>query len=595
MIDSTLVNVIGAHFRERPAHPAQRHKRGGRWTDISYGEMGAAVREVAAGLRALGLQNGDRVSLLSVNRVEWAWSDLGVLFAGGVTATIYPNSVPREVAYIVANSESRFIFVEDASQLEKILAVRAETPTLQRAILIAGSPGDAEFTLSLDALREMGRQALAREAGLLDGAAKDIGNGDLAAIIYTSGTTGPPKGVMLSHRNILFVLDTISKVIPDFEEFDLNLSFLPLSHALERIGGHFLPLAYGRTIGYAESLEKVGDGFREVRPDIAVAVPRVFEKVYARINDQLKDAPALRRRIFQWAVGVGREVVQLRSARQPIPGWLALRHRLADRLVYAKIREAVGGRMRYFVSGGAPLSTTIAEFFCAVGVMVLEGWGATETAAPATLTLPGDYAIGSVGRPLPGVEVTVAADGELFIRGPNVCMGYWKMPEQSAETFDADGWYHTGDVGRIDERGFVYITDRKKELIITSAGKNISPQNIENRLKLSPYIANAMAIGDRRNYVTALITLDVDAVNKRLRLEGLDHAALAARADVQALIGGEVETVNADLPRFEQVRKFRVTPADFAVEQDELSASLKLKRRNITAHCQPLIDEMYEG
>jgi long-chain acyl-CoA synthetase len=315
--------------------------------------------------------------------------------------------------------------------------------------------------------------------------------------------------------------------------------------------------------------------------------------VYRRILDQVQHAPPLRRKIFHWAVGVGRQAIPYVNEGRPVPRTIAWRHRLADRLVYRQIRAVLGGQMKFFVSGGAPLAADIGEFFSAIGVTVLEGWGATESSAPATLNRPGQIRIGSVGRPLPGIEVRLLDDGELLIRGPSVCLGYWKMPVQSAETFDPDGWYHTGDIGRIDRDGYVYITDRKKELIITAAGKNISPQNIENKLKLSPYIANALAFGDRQPYVTALVTLDAEAVAKIIGAADASPAMFAKSAAVQHLIGEEVARVNEDLPRFEQIKKFRILPADFTVEADELSPSLKLKRKNVVAHYRTLIDSMY--
>ncbi|NLH48361.1 MAG: long-chain fatty acid--CoA ligase [Myxococcales bacterium] len=594
MPDRTLVSVIAAKCQEIPGSIAQRHKQTGTWQDITYGELLARAEEIAAGLVDLGMQVGDRIALLSNNSVEWGHCDLGILFAGGVTVAIYPTSIQREVAYILENSESRLIFVEDANQLEKAVQARQANPRVEKAVVMNGPVPAGDFALSLATLREKGRALLARDREALGRIEARLRPEDLATIIYTSGTTGPPKGVMLTHKNILFVIDAVLDTTPDTTDFKLTLSFLPLSHSLERVGGHFLPLTTGRTIAYAESLDKLGDNFREVRPDIAIAVPRVFEKIYSRINETLREMPERRRKIFRWAVGVGREAIRYRQKNQPLPFGLALRHRLADRLVFRKLRAVLGGRMKYFVSGGAPLDANIAEFFSAVGIIVLEGWGATETAAPATVNRLDNFVFGSVGLPLPGVEVKVAEDGELLVRGAGVCTGYWKMPAQSAETFDAEGWYHTGDVGRIAGDGFVYITDRKKELIITSAGKNISPQNIENKLKLSPFVSNVMTIGDRRNYVTALVTLDAEAVNKQLGTGGLDHAALAARADVRQLIQAEIDRVNADLPRYETIKKFRIPPADFTVEMDDLSPTLKLKRRNITARHQALIDEMYE-
>ena len=593
MGEKTLVSTIGDHFNRMGNHPAQRHKVNGEWVDVSYEKMGEAVANVAAGLIDLGLKPGDRISLLCNNRIEWAHCDLGILFAGGVTVTIYPTSIPREVFYILENSDSKMIFVEDEQQCRKVEEIFEELPNLQKIIVMSGKIDTDDKTCSLSELIDKGRKRLKEEPDLTDRAGKEIKEDDLAAIIYTSGTTGPPKGVMLSHLNILFAITTTMERFGDISDIHKNLSFLPLSHALERIGGHFMPLVFAKTIAYAESFEKVGENFREVKPEVALAVPRVFEKVYARIQSQLNQASFVKSALFRWANNTGKAALVFRQKNMPLPFWLSARHTIAERLVFKKIRDILGGHLKYFVSGGAPLDAQIAEFFFSMGILVLEGWGATETSAPSTMNMPDAFKIGSVGRPLPGVEVRVEEDGELLIRGPNVCGGYWKMPEQSAETFDKDGWYHTGDVGRMDEDGFFYITDRKKELIITSGGKNISPQNIENKLKLSPLVSNAMAYGDKRNYIIALITLDEEAVRERLGQDVGSHEEFSKNQKLVELIELEVDKVNKDLPRFEQIKKFRIPPEDFTVEADELSPSLKLKRRNITARYKELIDSMY--
>lgn len=595
MGEETLVSSIGRHFRNLGNHVAQRHKVNGSWVDLSYGEMGEIVARVAAGLVALGLKKGDRISLLSANRIEWAHCDLGILFAGGVTVTIYPTSIQREVFYILENSDSEMVFVEDEVQLQKVQEVLEELPNLRKIIVISGKPKTNEQVLTLSDLIETGSKRLEENPDLPMLREKEIDSEDLAAIIYTSGTTGPPKGVMLNHRNILSAITSTTDRFGDISEIEKILSFLPLSHALERIGGHFMPLVFGKTIAYTESLEKLGDNFREIKPEIALAVPRVFEKVFARIQNQLNSASPTRQALFKWAYNVGRTALVFRQKNVALPFWLSIRHAIADRFVFSKIRDVLGGRLKYFVSGGAPLDATIAEFFFSMGILVMEGWGATETSAPSTMNMPDAFKIGSVGRPLPGVEVKVEDDGELLIRGPNVCLGYWKMPEQSAETFDQDGWYHTGDVGRVDDDGYFYITDRKKELIITSGGKNISPQNIENKLKLSPLISNAMACGDKRNYITALLTLDIETVESKTAQKDIGSTDFTKDDMLIELIEKEVAKVNQDLPRFEQIKKFRILPEDFTVEADELSPSLKLKRRNIIARYQDLIDEMYES
>ncbi|MEP0775264.1 MAG: long-chain fatty acid--CoA ligase, partial [Acidobacteriota bacterium] len=411
-----------------------------------------------------------------------------------------------------------------------------------------------------------------------------------AVVIYTSGTTGEPKGVILTHRNILGTLEAVVAAFGDISALRLNLSFLPLAHALERIAGHFLPLVQGNTIAYARSLDTLAEDFRAVRPDFAVAVPRVFEKVHARIHTQVRGKPAPARALFRWAVGVGVERSLRLERGQPIPPSLAARYAAADLLVFRAIRARLGGRLRLFVSGGAPLAADIARFFHAAGILVCEGWGATETSAPSTWNTPAAYRFGSVGRPLPGVEVRLDADGELQVRGVNVFPGYLDNPEANAEAFTPDGFWRSGDIGRVDEEGFYYITDRKKELIITAGGKNIAPQKLENLLRQRPLISHCLVHGDRRPYVVALLTVDRAAL-------AAAHPELADASPederLRRLLEAEVAEVNRQLARFEQIKKFRVLPGEFTAQGGELSQSLKLKRRVVEERHRPLLETMY--
>ena len=414
---------------------------------------------------------------------------------------------------------------------------------------------------------------------------------DLATILYTSGTTGVPKGVQLDHGNILAVLaSAMDEFSTELSRLRRNLSFLPLAHALERLGGHFLPLTLGRTVCHARSLETVAEDFRVVRPHFVVAVPRVFEKIHARVMAGVAAASPLRRRMFHWCLDTGLACSRREEAGRPVPWSLRARRSIADRLVFHRLRAALGGEVVLLVSGGAPLAADVARFFHAAGVLVCEGWGATETAAPSTFNTPRAYRFGSVGRPLPGVEVEVDSDGELLVRGPNVFRGYWRQPELDAEVFDDRGFWRTGDIGRIDDDGFVWITDRKKELIVTSGGKNIAPQRLETFLKERPGISNAMVVGDRRSYVVALVTLDREA----LRASSPELAdAPAGDARLADLIAAEVEAVNARLARFESIKRFAVVEPDFSVDGGELTVTLKLKRRVIADLHADTIEDLY--
>ncbi len=545
--------------------------------------MGEQARALARGMLALGLVPGQRVAILSENRPEWALADLGSLAAGCQVVSVFATLPDDEMAFIVRHAACRLAFVESPTLAARVLALRACLPALEQVVVLEGQPPAGEGVSSLTDLAARG----AEEEPLpgLEATADEP-----AVVIYTSGTTGEPKGVVLTHRNILGTLEAVTAAFGDISSLRLNLSFLPLAHALERIAGHFLPLVQGNTIAYARSLDTVAEDFRAVRPDFAVAVPRVFEKVHARILTQVRGRPAPARALFRWAVGVGVERSSRLERGQPVPPSLAARYAVADLLVFRAIRARLGGRLRLFVSGGAPLAADIARFFHAAGILVCEGWGATETSAPSTWNTPAAYRFGSVGRPLPGVEVRLAGDGELQVRGVNVFPGYLDNPQANAEAFTPDGFWRSGDIGRVDEEGFYYITDRKKELIITAGGKNIAPQKLENLLRQRPLISHCLVHGDRRPYVVALLTVDRAAL-------AAAHPELAEAPPederLHRLLEAEVAAVNRQLARFEQIKKFRVVPGEFTAQGGELSQSLKLKRRVVEERHRHLLEAMY--
>jgi long-chain acyl-CoA synthetase len=584
---------FGLHFLEvagrRPDAPGLCFHRDGQWQTWSYGQVADRSRRIAAGLLAEGLDPGDRVSILSDNRPEWALVDLGCILAGMVVVPIYSSMTPKECAYHLDHSGAVLIFVEDEDQARKIEAVRDELPDLRAVVRMtpdgAGGPDLEGFADPDRTATNLDR--IETTAGLADPATP-------LTIIYTSGTTGPPKGAVLTHGNIMGTVALIEDIVPDFESLTHNLSFLPLAHTFERMGGHFLPLYYGRTICYSRGLDAIAEDFQAVAPVFATGVPRVYEKIYARILAEVEQAGGLKQKVFWWAVGVGGQKSRRLMNHQPIPMVLRIKIALAHRLVFAKLHQALGGSFRYFVSGGAPLAKEIAEFFHAAGVLILEGWGATETSAPATINRPDNYRFGSVGPPLPEVEVKIAPDGELMVKGVNVFAGYYRDPEATRAALTEDGWWLSGDLGRVDEDGFFYITDRKKEIIVTATGKNVPPANLENRLKQRRFISNCLVHGDRRKYLTALITLDPDdlAVARGQGALPPDEAPESS-ARVMALVQAEVDAVNQDLAPFEQIKYFRICPEDFSVESGELTQTLKLKRRVIEARYRDELDGMY--
>jgi long-chain acyl-CoA synthetase len=579
--------------------PAQRVKAGGVWRDVSWRALGEEVREVALGLIALGRQPGDAVGILSQSRGEWVRADVAILSIGGVTIPVYPTYPPETLAYIVRDSETRTLFVEDAQQLGKVLGAAPEMPSLETVVLIqgsAGAPGDGRRIRVLDweGLRLLGREA--SDPGALEARLAQLKPGDVATIVYTSGTTGSPKGVVQTHGNHLAALDMIAQT-SGVREGDVHLLFLPLAHSFARMEG-FLGIRLGLTTAFAESIERLPENLREVSPDFLCSVPRVFEKVYARILSGVAAAPPLRRRIFHWALGVGRRASRLERDGQALPAGLRVQKALADRLVFGKLRAALGGRLRFCVSGGAPLAAEIAEFFHAAGMLILEGYGLTETCPILASNHPGAFKFGTVGRPFPGVEVRIADDGEIVARGPNIAQGYYRKPEETAAVFGPDGWFHTGDVGEIDDEGFLRITDRKKDLIKTSGGSYVAPQHIENLLKGDPFVSQALVEGDRRPYPVALITLNPEELAKLARELGLGDkpaAELVRHPAVMDRVRRTVDGVNAHLASYAQVKRFAVLPDDFTQDGGELTPTLKVKRRDVRTKYAHVIESMYRG
>ena len=566
-------------------------KRAGAYGPISAAEFGDGVKHLALGLRALGFEPGQKLCILSENRPEWTMTDFAALSASGLTVPIYTTLVPEQIRYIVDDSDASIVVVSGPEQWKKVEPLRAGLTKVRHYITFAKeAPAGA---LTLEAVIDKGRAAAAAEPGLYDRLVARVKPGDEATLIYTSGTTGVPKGVILTHDNLLSNIKTASDII-EFSSEDTVLSFLPLSHILERMV-MFTYIYKGCTVAFAESVEAVAQNLLEVRPHIMVSVPRVFEKIYTKVTDQVLSSPALRRRIFFWALKVGKEYGALALDRRPVPRGLRIRRSIAAKVVFSKIIARTGGRVRFFVSGGAPLSKDIAEFFYAIGLVILEGYGLTETSPLLSVNTFENIRLGTVGKPAPGIDITIAADGEILARGPNVMKGYYKKEAETREIMQG-GWFHTGDIGHFDADGFLVITDRKKDLLVTSGGKNVAPQPIENLLKTSPYVANAVVIGDRRRFVAALVVPDFDKLKAYAQSQGIAFASLEELCRDRRIVEflkGEVDRATPLLASYERVKKIVVLPRDFDIEKGEITPSLKVRRANVTAEYQAAIEALY--
>jgi len=579
---------------------ALREKEYGLWREITWKDFGQSVRWACLGMVELGLERGARVSVISENNPEWFIADLGVQCAGGMTVGIYTTNSPFELKYIVKHSESRILHVQDEEQLDKVLEVWDDLPDLDW-VIVFDMEGLRKFThdrvMSFERLLDLGRGREREQPSLYDELTRNVQPEDTAIFIYTSGTTGMPKAAMLNHANVVWTNRVLNELW-DTGVGDEFLSFLPLAHIAERNVSFFGPLLSGATVNFAENMETVPEDIREVQPTIFFAVPRIWEKFYSGVFLAMKDAIWIARAAFTWATAVGKEVANLHLAGQSVPLWLKIRHKIADALVFRNIRRSLGmDRARVLVSGGAPVSPEILKFFHGMGVRLREVYGQTEGCGPTTIHMGDDIRIGTVGKPIPGIEVRIADDGEILVKGPNVFQGYFKNPDLTAETI-IDGWMHSGDIGEFDENGNLRITDRKKDIIITSGGKNITPQHIENELKFSPYISDAVIIGDARKYLTALIMLDEENVMKHAQDERIPfttYKSLTEAQEIVKLIQGEVHEVNKRLARVEQIKQFRLLDIKLTSEDGELTATMKLKRRYINQKYKDVIDSMYRG
>ena len=593
----SVPQMLKMNARRFAGQTAISYKKDGKWISLTYDHFYERVLMAARGLRKVGLKPGDRVAIFSENRAGWVISDLGTQCVRGVTVPIYSTNTPEQVAYVINHSEAKIVFVSTRVQYKKLYAIRDQIPRVEMVIGYERFLGERDLPVhTLYQLSEISHPVTDEERREIEAEMDSVGPDDLVTIIYTSGTTGTPKGVMLCQSNILFDAfygnRKLHQIVPGKEVF---LSFLPLSHVLERTVGYHVALMTGSHIAFAESVDKVVENILEVRPTMMVSVPRLFEKIYSRIYENAHQMNPAKRRLFHWAVEVGRRYVYRHYIEHAHPGRLALQYRLADKLVFSKIRRRFGGRLRVFVSGGAPLDKTINEFLWIVGLPVFEGYGLTETSPIVCVNTYEKLKFGSVGTVLEKTEVRLADDGELLVRGPQVMQGYYRDPEATAAAL-VDGWLHTGDIARIDDEGFISIVDRKKEIIVTAGGKNIAPQPIENELKLDKFISQAFVYGDRKPYLVALLTPNLErlldfAQHEKLPYFDLDD--LVTHARVLKLYEERLQQVNQTLPRYETIKTFSLLPRDFSVDGGELTPTLKLKRKVIYAKYHDQIERLY--
>ena len=580
-------------FLPRPA--IMKSKKDGQWVDIPVDRFAEIVRHFSTALRELGVKPEEHVAILSENRPEWTLADFAILAANAVTIPVYPTLLPWQVEFILNDSGATMVICSTDEQLQKVLQIRPKCPAIREIIVCDEAAKRPAGVRTFDSVVALGAEAEKRggraEFDRLLTARKAS---DLATIIYTSGTTGNPKGAMLTHGNISSNVVATVGLLP-IRVGDVALCILPLSHSLER-SADFALFHEGACIAYAEALPKVAENLEEVKPDLFVAVPRLFEKMHSRIMETVATAPPLKQKLFRWALEIAKERLPYRVSGDPMPRALAMKAIVADKLVFTKIKKRLGGRIRAILSGGAPLSPELAAFFIGAGIEILEGYGLTETSPVIAVNTLEHRKLGTVGRPIPGVEVKIAADGEILSRGPHIMKGYYNNPVATAQAIDSDGWFHTGDIGLLDDDGFLKITDRKKDLIINAYGKNIAPQPLENLLKSSPYIGTPVLIGDRRRYLSALLIPNFEKLEREAKEMGIAFSTreeLVGDPRVKMIFQREIDRFNANLDRQEQIRRYAILPHDFTIETGEMTPSMKVKRKVVDEKYKHLIDEMY--
>ncbi len=598
-----MERTINEVFRNRADKYKDRlaieKKLGGTWEQATWTQYYERARATGLALVALGLEKGDRVALLSENRLEWLYTDMGVLGVGGCVVPIYATLTDEEVEYVVTNSGSRFMVVENDEQLQKALYSLKQNPGIVKIVVMdeADAKNKPPVVISFKELMKIGFEKQKEDPGLFEKIADAVDIEDLASIVYTSGTTGDPKGAMITHKNIMAVVKSLDSVEPKYAfDTDQTVPFLPLSHVFEKIAGHYYGMYVGITASYAESLDTILQDIQEKQPTEILAVPRVLEKVYQRIISQVQEQSSFAQRLFFWAQRVGARRSEYREKKKKPSLWLTIKYRIAFLMVFKKLQQALGGRVRWMTASGAPTAREIILFFNSAGIMVVEGYGMTECCAPATMSNLSDYRIGTVGRPIPGVDIKIADDGEILIKGDNVFKGYWKMPEETKNSFTADGYLMSGDIGVFDEYGFLMITDRKKDLIITSGGKNVAPQKIENLFKSDPLFTQVIVIGDNRKYLSALVNINLEQAEQIARDKHIPYKDPQELLDNEAflkIVDDHVRKRNENLARYETIKKIRIVKHEFSKESGELTATLKVKRRVVQEMYSDMIENMY--
>ena len=584
-----MLKTNANNFKEKVAMSI---KVDGAWKDITYREFGDNVRLVAQGFASLGISKGDKVALLSENRPEWGMSDFGIQSTGALVVPIYPTLISRQIEYILQDSGAKIVIVSNTEQADKVIPLVENLTNLIMVVVMDDDKSSNEKSITFDELLEKGKSYGESNENWYDESVDNIGIMDIMTIIYTSGTTGEPKGVLLTHNNLLSNIEGVLEVIP-VSENDKFLSFLPLSHVFERMGGNFLPYAVGATVAFAESIEKVADNMREVHPTVMNSVPRLYEKMHTKINVAVEAGSPIKRKLFRWAFKVGSEHQKATKSGKVGIG-LKFRHAVAAKLVFSKIETRLGGKLRFFISGGAPLSQEIGEFFSYAGITIIEGYGLTETSPVICAGRLGSIVFGTVGPPLNNVELKFAEDGEILSRGPHIMVGYHNNEEATKEVIDKQGWFHTGDVGELDEGGRLRITDRKKNILVTAGGKNVAPAPIESLLIMSPLIEQVLLIGDRRKFISALIVPDFINLSSAIGAENISNKELVEDPAVNKLMEEEIERFLVDVSNYERVKKFIMLPRLLTIEDGEITPSLKIKRKVVIEKYAGLIDALYE-
>ena len=596
--EKTMNEVFRNRANKYGERLAVEKKLNGVWQGATWNEYYDRARAVGLGLWSLGVRKGEMVAILSENRLEWLYADMGALGIGACVIPLYPTLAAEEIEYMVNNSESKVIVTENQTQLKKLLEIVEKCPRLEKIILVeeAEAPGHPRI-ISFQILMALGREKHAADPALFEKLSREVTVDDLATIVYTSGTTGLPKGAMITHGNIFWVVQSLDKIRPPFaSDRDCTVPFLPLSHVFERIAGHFYGMYCGITASYAQSIDTLLEDFAEKRPTMILAVPRVCEKVYQTIMAQVKEQSPFKQKVFAWGQMVGNRISELREGHTSVPLLLKLQYKLAYAIIFKKLQDKLGGRVSWMTASGAPTAPEIIRFFNAAGITVIQGYGMTETTAPATMQSLADYRIGTTGKPLPGQDIKLAADGEILLKGGNVTKGYWKLPQETAEAFTADGYFMSGDIGKFDSEGNLLITDRKKDILITSGGKNVAPQKIEGLFKSDPLFTQFIVIGEKKKYLTGLCNIDLGlaamiAAEKQIPCQ--EPADLLDNALFLAVIKEHVEERNTHLARYETIKDYRIIKDDFSQQGGELTATLKLKRQVVIEKYQDLIAEMY--